>query len=79
MFAGVCHFFISMNVEYLWYLINNNYLCLVLYYYYYFYCIVPPETVLILDEKGDHIPHYILGPYNEGGSIDLTCVSTGGK
>lgn len=46
-----------------------------------FYCIiaVPPENVLILNEKGVHIPHYILGPYNEGSSINITCVSTGGK
>lgn len=40
---------------------------------------VPPENVLILNEKGVHIPHYILGPYNEGSSINITCVSTGGE
>lgn len=27
---------------------------------------VPPENIMILDDKGTHIPHYILGPYNEG-------------
>jgi neural cell adhesion molecule len=34
--------------------------------------IVPPENLLILNDEGKHIPHYILGPYNEGSSINLT-------
>lgn len=49
---------------------NNKFLCSVT---------VPPENVLILDEKDSHIPHYILGPYNEGSSINLTCIAHGGK
>lgn len=40
---------------------------------------VPPEKVLMLDERGVHIPDYILGPYNEDSSINITCVSIGGN
>jgi len=41
---------------------------------------VPPEQLSILDEDGrSHIPHYILGPYSEGASLNITCVAAGGK
>ncbi|KAK9874040.1 hypothetical protein WA026_002393 [Henosepilachna vigintioctopunctata] len=41
--------------------------------------IVPPEKLSVLDENGLHIPDYILGPYNEGSAVNITCVSTGGR
>ncbi|KAB0805670.1 hypothetical protein PPYR_02640, partial [Photinus pyralis] len=41
--------------------------------------IIPPEKLRILDERGMHMSHYVLGPYNEGVSANITCVATGGR
>lgn len=45
----------------------------------YIYFSVPAAKLLVLDDQGDHITNYILGPYNEGSAINITCVSIGGK
>ncbi|XP_061930565.1 nephrin isoform X5 [Apis cerana] len=42
--------------------------------------IIPPEHLSILNEDGtSHIPYYILGPYTEGASLNITCDATGGR
>ncbi|XP_050531046.1 nephrin-like [Daktulosphaira vitifoliae] len=41
--------------------------------------ILPPDRLSVLNEKGDHIPHYILGPYKEGVTVDITCIANGGR
>ncbi|KAF2898784.1 hypothetical protein ILUMI_07390 [Ignelater luminosus] len=40
--------------------------------------IVPPEKLTALDHNQVEIDNYILGPFNEGTSIKIVCISSGG-
>lgn len=40
---------------------------------------VPPETIKIVEHGEQNVKNYILGPYNEGASINITCVAIGGE
>ena len=40
---------------------------------------VPPDQLLIMDNRGEHIRTFVLGPYNEGDTVDITCEALGGE
>jgi len=40
---------------------------------------VPPKKVVVMDERGLELNSLRIGPYPEGSSMRLTCVSTGGN
>lgn len=44
-----------------------------------YYSLVPPEKLLIIDESGTYIDRYIIGPYNEGDTVNITCIAFGGR
>ncbi|CAH0718450.1 unnamed protein product, partial [Brenthis ino] len=41
--------------------------------------LIPPERLLILDQSGEEIKGGVLGPYDEGTEVNLTCVAVGGR
>ncbi|KAF4530082.1 hypothetical protein B566_EDAN001338 [Ephemera danica] len=41
--------------------------------------LVPPEKLTILDEKSAGVTDHTIGPYNEGATVDITCIATGGR
>ncbi|XP_046974289.1 nephrin-like [Vanessa cardui] len=41
--------------------------------------LIPPERLLVLDQEGDEIKGGVIGPYDEGTDVNLTCVAVGGR
>ncbi|XP_052743181.1 uncharacterized protein LOC112053108 [Bicyclus anynana] len=41
--------------------------------------LIPPERLIILNQEGDEIKGGVLGPYDEGTEVNLTCVAVGGR
>lgn len=40
---------------------------------------VPPTHITILDDMGAAVTDNTVGPYQDGSTINLTCMSSGGK
>jgi hypothetical protein len=40
---------------------------------------VPPKNITIFGEEGAVVSNSVVGPYKEGSSVNVTCMSTGGK
>lgn len=40
---------------------------------------VPPTHITILDDGGAAVMDNVVGPYQDGATINLTCMSSGGK
>ena len=40
---------------------------------------MPPSHITILDDQGAAVIDHTAGPYQDGASINLTCISSGGK
>ncbi|XP_052747785.1 B-cell receptor CD22-like [Galleria mellonella] len=41
--------------------------------------LIPPERLIILDQTGMEIRNGVLGPYDEGTEVNLTCIAVGGR
>lgn len=41
--------------------------------------LVPPKNITIVSEEGNVVSNSVIGPYKEGSSVNVTCMSTGGK
>ncbi|KAL4703895.1 hypothetical protein ACJJTC_013072, partial [Scirpophaga incertulas] len=41
--------------------------------------LIPPDRLLILNQEGNEIRTGVVGPYDEGTEVNLTCVAIGGR
>ncbi|CAG9789978.1 unnamed protein product [Diatraea saccharalis] len=41
--------------------------------------LIPPERLIILNQEGNEIRSGVVGPYDEGSEVNLTCVAIGGR
>ena len=41
--------------------------------------LVPPTQLLIVNDQGVAVTNTVIGPYKEGSSLNITCISSGGK
>lgn len=40
---------------------------------------MPPKNITIVSDEGNVVSNSVIGPYKEGSSVNVTCMSTGGK
>ncbi|KPJ13813.1 Nephrin [Papilio machaon] len=41
--------------------------------------LIPPDRLIVLNESNDEVHGSILGPYDEGVEVNLTCIAVGGR
>ncbi|XP_063898490.1 nephrin [Helicoverpa armigera] len=41
--------------------------------------LIPPERLIVLNHEGNEIRGGVLGPYDEGTEVNLTCIAVGGR
>ncbi|KAG7295241.1 hypothetical protein JYU34_022219, partial [Plutella xylostella] len=41
--------------------------------------LIPPERLIVLNHEGNEVQGGVLGPYDEGTDVNLTCVAVGGR
>lgn len=61
-------------------LINFEFSCKFLNNFFrYLFFTVPPTKIEIFNDQGFVTSNNVIGPYREGSSVNITCMSTGGK